>query len=194
MKAPKGAVLEDGANRRGIREAYAKLDFCAESRTHGARWMPASAVKRTPRSQRMDAMARAPDLHEPTTLSPLSRPIEASKAAVGDARKTSTSRLCGMIEPCRSPPKREIQTLAGPSPFAWPSPSHAEPHSIVSRKLPISRRDRAQIGRRVPRRAIRFPSSLRTDRYSRFRSRIRRAPCPSPSGRGFALRPRRPSG
>jgi hypothetical protein len=39
-------------------------------------------------------------------------------------------------------------------------------HAVVTRKLPISRRDRSQIDRLVPRRGIRLPSSLRTDRYS----------------------------
>ena len=69
----------------------------------------------------------------------------------------------------------------------------SDAHAIVSRKLPISRRDRSQTDRRVPRRGIRPPSSLRTDRYSRSRPHIRRAPCRSPPGKAFALILRRPS-
>jgi hypothetical protein len=84
-----------------------------------------------------------------------------------------TSRnLAGDILNGGYPPKPEIQTLAVPSPFAWPLQPHRG-RAIVSRKLPISRRDRSQIDRRVPRRGIRLPSSLRTDRCSRSRSHIR---------------------
>jgi hypothetical protein len=79
--------------------------------------------------------------------------------------------------------------LAVPSPFGWPQRGRA----IVSRKPPSSRRDRSQIDRPGPRRGIRSPSSLRTDRYSRSRSHIRRAPCRLPSGRAFESRRRRPS-
>ena len=63
----------------------------------------------------------------------------------------------------------------------------------LSRKSPIARRDRAQTGRPGPRRGIRSPSSSRTDRCWCSRSRIRRAPCRSPSGRAFASIRRRPS-
>ncbi len=90
MKAPKGAVLEDGTNRPGIREAHAKLDFCARiprsRRSMDARF-GGEAYSALPKDGRCGAdsgPSRAD--HSKSAI----RPIEASKAAVGDARKTST--------------------------------------------------------------------------------------------------------
>ena len=63
-----------------------------------------------------------------------------------------------------------------------------------SRMVPTPCRGRAQTGRPDLRRGIRCPSSWRTDRYWRCRSRIRRAPCQSPSGRASERARRHPSG
>ena len=70
--------------------------------------------------------------------------------------------------------------------------SHFRDMRDLSRQPP-ARRGRAQIDRPGPRRGIRSPSSSRTDRYWCSRSRIRRAPCRSPSGRAFESTRRRPS-
>ena len=115
--------------------------------------------------------------------------------ALMDRRKRKADRIFRARRDRAIPPMREPPTVGN-----WPNRGRpiasCRPHR--GRALSVgSFRFRAAAEReltdRVPRRGIRSPSSSRTDRYSRSRSHIRRAPCRSPSGRAFASIRRRPS-